>query len=143
MKLSTVTKDFDLKNDPDGEAKITVKQANFGASAEREELSARIRWVTTGEIAGEMAAEQHRNFMKVWVKELYFTLMAASGFMNEDNEELFKFRNKPNSLGIYLDMSETQFWNAVASLPYEIVEEMHDAVLNVNPQWDPNRQGED
>jgi hypothetical protein len=136
MKVTSkpTMQEFELTTDPDGVAKVVIKQATFAQTRFRNELLSKRRYITEDEIGGRSAMEQDWNASDVMARDIFLTLADASGFPVDDGEELFKFREGKNGLGV-LDMNEITFGVKLGLLPDEVVEEIHDCVLRVNPQW--------
>ncbi len=64
--------------------------------------------------------------------EAYLT-MAECNILRENGKPLFKF--KKTGPAPYIDMTDSEFEEAWGQLPQDIAEEIHDKVLEVNPDW--------
>jgi hypothetical protein len=69
-------------------------------------------------------------------------LANLSGIVDEAGNELFRSKETVDGLSIKAAMSETEFNRAWNLLPPEMAAEISECVLQVNPTWDPEQQGE-
>lgn len=141
MKINTKpeTQTFVLKSDPDGKASITVRQARTGDNIELAKLfdeQSRV-W---GEDDNRVELKQRWNYELIKRKRAFRTLAGATELLDEDGNELFRFREGKN--GPELAMSEDSFNRVWGILPPEVTTEISEYVLVVNPQWNPFLVGE-
>lgn len=135
-----VEKLFKLKTDPDGEATITVRQATFGDNKQIADLTAKTirRW--SDREAGPIELEQEFNYLEERALRIYLTVTNISGILDDETSQpLFEFKEFGK---VSRPKSKDNFFGALEKLPNQVVEEMHQCVLDMNPQWDPTRQGE-
>lgn len=156
MKISSapISQTFQLKTDPDGVAEIVVNQATEGENIERGELFSNNRYVQTETF--ETAVEQRINPRRLHRKEAYLTLARMTGFemaiVDKKGEpvldketglpktvELFKSKLADSGERVRAAMSETEFNQAWDRLDPAMVREIVTCVLEVNPDWDPDR----
>ena len=137
-----IVKDFVLEADETGETKIVIRQATQGDVIRRADLFSRATQVvslTDGE-GDTMRYEQQFNVHKQRRMEIYLTLTGAVGFEDENGKALFRIKEVKGETR--LNMSEQEFYKAIDLLPPEVFLEIHKHVLDVNPIWDNNAQGE-
>ena len=126
IKSKPITQEFALATDPDKVARITVKQATFGEDKQRaDSYATSTRYWKEG--VG-MVIEQNENRARLIAKEIYTTLVSATGFL-KDGKEAFAFKNGK------LDMTEGEFYAQLDELDGDMVKEMVDCVYKVNPTW--------
>jgi len=126
IKKKPVVQEFQLKSDPDGIATVTIRQATFEQDTIRSDAYAtrKTTWTPEGAVV-----EENRNIARVYAKEIYATIVGASGFLDEKKKEIFSFENGQ------LAMSEFEFNFALGLLDSETVLEIRDCVYKVNPTW--------
>ncbi len=133
---------FDLVSDPDGKAQVTIRQAREGENIERNEMFARTTRIYNDDQIGEIKLQQEYNQRKLRRKEAYLTLGRFTGVEDENAKELFSFAETKDGPSIKVAMDESQFNSAWGKLPPEAAAEVSRLVYQVNPTWDPTRQGE-
>jgi len=136
----TIEKSFKLLTDPEEKAEVSFRQATFGEDIARQEMFAKRTQVFTDGDDGEYRVEQAYNQLDIHVREIFLTLSAATGFVDKVGNEVFRFKDYEGKHG--LDMNEAEFRKHLLRMTTEQVNEMHKRMLEVNPQWDPNRKGE-
>jgi hypothetical protein len=131
-----VTKSFNLTNDPDQIAKITVKQLTVGAvhdlQAARLDFTERRIYETPD--GGKAVFETGGQDPRLKVRFLWLSLADATGFyVDEDNTELLKFKERDGVM--VCDMGIDEFARAIAKVTPEVYEEMFECALEVNPNF--------
>lgn len=126
IKKKPIIQEFLLKADPDGLATVTIRQATFEQDTIRSDAYAMRRtvWKADGAVV-----EENRNIARVYAKEIYATIVGATGFIDEKKKEIFAFEDGK------LAMTETEFYEALGLLDSETVLEIRDCVYKVNPTW--------
>ena len=76
-------------------------------------------------------------------QEAFRVLAGSSIFIEDESGEdgqrpLFEFKTKGGVTRT--SMTEEEFTAAWGLLPGELAQDIHEAILDVNPQWDPNPQ---
>lgn len=131
IKKKPIIQEFQLKSDPDGIATVTIRQATFEQDTIRSDAYATRRTIWRAEGA---VVEENRNIARVYAKEIYATIVGASGFLDEKKKEIFAFEDSK------LAMTETEFYEAIGLLDSETVLEIRDCVYRVNPTWGTPRE---
>lgn len=130
IKSKPTEKTFTLRTDPDGKATVTIRQATFRENMLRADAFSTYRRVYANRPGERDEVFETRNSARVWLKEIYITLSGAVGFVDEEGEELFRFKKGQ------LDMSESEFEHIFGQIDDEqLVREIHNCVVTVNPGW--------
>ena len=138
VQLDSVPSDLD----PDRTMFVVVRQATQREVEEREELFATTtQKFTAGTSAFEV--EQRYSYAEQKRKETYLTLADCNIVIEDDSEKsgarpLFTFAKRKDGK-MAVAMSEDEFELAWGLLPAVIADAIHDAVLQINPQWDPKK----
>jgi len=124
---------FGCEGDP---TRVTIRQATQAQHERRSDLWAEM----TQEVFGDrVAPDSVRLIQRISLPELHrievYCTLAGSNILGVDGEPLFKFKNGK------LAMTEYEFNIAWGQLLPEIVNEIHEKVLEVNPTW--GKQGEE
>lgn len=127
-------KTFDLKSDPEGVAKVTVRQASQGENIQRQDAGSTRRQVW-GDDTDKMAIEFDYNFLELQRKEAYLTLASVTGIEDEFGNPLFRSAETSRGARVSAAMSEDEFNAAYNKLPAEVCEEIAGYVHEVNPSW--------
>jgi hypothetical protein len=124
VKTITLDKADALYNNKGEPTAVTVRQAQQGENEERNVLFSRFQREYIG---GGVKVTQDIDFDAVRRREVYLT-MTGCNITGEDDKPLFAFKD-----GKLAD--EETFKKAWAKLPPEYADAIHDAILEVNPQW--------
>lgn len=119
---------FQLKTDPEGTAEVDIRQVTFEDERLRDELF-KTRRTLVDDRGMAIGFEQDINLREIGLKEIYLTIAGARNFQDDDGKEIFSFRDNRRPT------SEAQFRQALGKLSDEMVSEIHEKVLVVNPQW--------
>lgn len=138
ITLYLTDEDNDEEN-PDESTFVVVRQATQREVEKRAELTADASRVFR-EGSKEIEVKQRWSIEEQKRLEVFLTLAGCNiGAPVEEGEKahnLFKFIKKNNRS--YVAMSEEEFNDAWGLLPAEWAEQIHEAILVVNPQWSPN-----
>lgn len=140
MKLNTkpIQTRFIVTSDPDGEMWVEIRQATFNDSHQVRELSARTSFLDTKD-GIELKTEV--NQADLMFRMIFLTLVGIGGIYDAEDEhveiEFLKFREQNGRISVA--HSEQEFRRIFGQLPDEIVEEIYQFVLDMNPQWDNRR----
>lgn len=138
ITLYLTDEDSNTEN-PDESTFVVVRQATQREVEKRAELTADASRIFR-EGSSEIEVKQRWSIEEQKRLEVYLTLancnIGAPVSEEEKPHNLFKFTKK-NNRG-YIAMSEEEFNEAWGLLPAEWAEQIHEAVLVVNPQWNPN-----
>jgi len=134
-----VEKSFKLdKADPTGETYVVVRQATYGEHAKRDEMFSETTRIYDDQEKGRVQVKQKWNLPDVWKKEIFLTLcdcnierVAADG----TSSLLFQFVNHGGHSR--LNMKEGAFSEALGFMPLDVALEIHEKVMEVNPDWAP------
>jgi len=146
LKLPIQKKIFltlDTESDPDQDTYVEVRQATQREVERRAELTADAsRIFRSG--TQEVEVKQRWSIEEQKRLEVYLTLAGSNIQAPPDSDgaathSLFRYRKDGGKM--VLSMSEAEFNDAWGLLPEEWAEAIHDAVLQVNPQWNPNWKG--
>ena len=123
---------FGCEGDP---TRVTIKQATQAQHERRSDLWAEM----TQEVFGDRSApDSVRLIQRISLPELHrieaYVTMTGSNILGKDGEPLFKFKDGK------MVMTEPEFNLAWGKLHPEIVNEIHEKIIEVNPTWGP--QGE-
>ncbi len=141
FKSAPVEKTFTLATDEDqtNPGKITIRQATFAESAKRGELFAKRTQVFGDVDQGDAyKVEQEWNPYEIQATEIALTISGAENFKDADGNERFRFKNRNGKNT--LDMSSPEFRAVLGDMTDEMVQEIHERVLQVNPQWDNKKR---
>lgn len=134
LKSPTVEEIRLIEADPTGDTFVRIRQATM-----REDIQRSAMWATASRIvrdkvaASEYELKQTINTPLVQLREAWLTMVGCN-IQREDGTGLFRFRK--DSAGHEVpDMTEDQFQDAWETLPQPVAEEIHRAVLAVNPNW--------
>lgn len=131
LSMKPQTKTYVLGFDPMGEATVTIRQATNGDNTRRFELTEKQQWSRDNDGS---ALTVIWNPGKIARLDAYLTLVGAD-LEDEDGNPLFQFqRYKDGSQ--YLAMSQDAFNKVWDALPSELAAEIHEHILDCNPQWD-------
>jgi len=120
-----------LKSDPDGQAKVTVRQATTGDQIRLASLFQNQRQVWNDAVIGEVAIEKKFNYPELKRMRAFLTITSIVGVTDSVGRELFEFSETvPRRF-----KSEQHFNEVWNMLPAELSEEIYQAVLMANPQW--------
>jgi len=143
LNLKPLVKDFELDYrsdiDPDARATVSIRQASTGEQLRIAGLFSEQTQIWDDAEIGTVQLKRKWNPHELHRFRAYLT-MAGCDIEDDDGDPLFKFRNTKS--GAELAMSQAQFNAAWDALPPELTQEIHQKVLEVNPQWDFSRQGE-
>jgi hypothetical protein len=122
------------EQDPDEDTWIEARQATQAEQERRQELTAE----STREYVGDsqtVRVTQRWSIEEQRKLEVYLTL-AGCNILDENDKPLFVFRTVDGKKR--LDCSLDAFGEIWGKLPSAIALRIHEAVLEVNPQWNPN-----
>lgn len=132
--IETFTLDkSDEKYGADTSTTVTIKQARQHEHARRENLWSVIEQKVSNIDPDEMTYVQRFSMAELARLETWLT-MCACDIEDENGNPLFPSR-KGKADRPTLDMTEQQFNQAWGLLLPDIAKEIHDKVLEVNPQW--------
>ena len=129
---------FDLKTDPEGLAKITVRQASQGENILRQDAGSTRRQVW-GDDTERMSIEFDYNGLELQRKEAYLTLALVSGIEDEMGNVLFRSAETSRGPRVSAAMTEDEFNAAYNKLPADVCEEIAGYVHEVNASWGPKK----
>jgi hypothetical protein len=135
IESKPIAQEFALKSDPDGEAKVTFRQATFDEMRRREEYFSQQRKTTIPETGGQVV-EDNLNMLDLYALEIWMTLVGISGIVDASDQPFFKFRDDNNGLQ-KPDYSKENFIKRLGQLPPDMVYEMRECTCKVNPQFLP------
>jgi hypothetical protein len=126
------------KYDPDpGDTFVAIKQARQAEQETHDNLfseTTRI-WNDRNAPGGEMRLMQRVSVGEVIRTEAFLTLIDCN-ILGLDGQALFKFGQRPNgSTGV--TMEPEAFKVAWGQLDAKVVEEIHEKIRKMNPQWGP------
>jgi hypothetical protein len=131
--MPAITKDFTLEMsdevfNEEGEppTTLTVRQASQGEHERRGQLFA--KWITSTKLDGTNNFEREFNYQQLKRLEVFLTLVDCNLTNGSTGKPQFTFKNGR------LD-SRPAFDVAWDDLPVMIADEIHDKVLETNPDW--------
>jgi len=119
-----------LKADPTGDTFVRVKQATTGDNAQRSLLWAKTSLEWDDKAQGRVRQYNEISQAQIMAEEVWLTLLECN-IGDEDGKPVF-----PN-IDIRARRPKDNFLTAWNSLPFEWAQEIHEAVLEANPQWNP------
>lgn len=127
-----------IVSDEDGKLWVLIRQATFAESRELRELTAGMRIVETKK-DNTLAMEQDVNQNDIKAKSIFLTLSGIGGIEDDDGNpiEPIAFRT---SAGVSKVANESVFMTVLGKFSDEVVDEIYDVVLEVNPQWDNRKK---
>lgn len=134
IESKPVELEYQLKSDPDGEARVTVRQATTGDQIRLASLFQNQRQVWNDAVIGEVAIEKKFNFPELKRMRAFLTITNVVGITDFAGRELFEF-SETMPRRFKSEQHFNEIWN---SLPAELSDEIYQAVLKANPQWDEN-----
>jgi len=135
MKISMKpdTQQFKLGFDPSGEATVTIRQARTGDVIKLGDLfSDQTR--TWDDDAGEMVKLTQKWNPAELKRERAFLTIVGLDLEDENGNPIFNFK-EDDTYGASLNMSRLKFIKVWDALPAEYTEEIHNWIVQVNPQW--------
>lgn len=139
IKLTAITESFPLSIDPTGKAMVTIRQARTGAEIHLGQLFSKQRRIWDDEEFGPVKLETDWNF-DMMKRERALLTICGLDLEDEKGKAIMPF--KESKRGPVLAMSKLEFYDVWDSLEVEITDEIYEHVLRVNPQWNPNAEGE-
>lgn len=140
ISLKPTAQTFKLSIDPEGQATVTVRQARTGDLVRLGNLFSEQTQIWDDEQLGKVMLQRKWNPEELMRERAFCTLVGIDLEDEETGEPIFRFREGKN--GPELAMTRNAFCRAWDALPVELTQEIYNNVLEVNPQWDPARQGE-
>ena len=139
VSMKPVTTVFDIEWRPDdydpsdgADPQVTIRQATTGDNNMIMDLFSKEE-VNYGD--GGTSVTRNWNFGYV-VRERAWCTLADWNFADEEDKPLLKFKDGR------IASSRAQFDKVWANLPQGLTREIHECILRVNPQWDPDELGE-
>jgi hypothetical protein len=150
MKIATfpITEEFQLKTDPDEEARVYIRQAREGENTAREDMFSKTTRIfenpEIGTVAfdGSVKLQSDQNPAKIRRKEAFLVMGKVIGITDEKGNELFRSEESIDGPSVRAGMSETEFNRVWNRLPPEVAKEISEYIWKVNPTWDQDRLGE-
>lgn len=147
LSMKPTVKTFRLTRlDPSGETTVTIRQATAGDVKRVGDLFSEQTQIFDDGDGTSIKIQKKFNYAELNRYRAYLTLADCNIQREVETsdgkivtEDWFKFVERN---GVRRIQSEGDFYQAWDALPQEVVEEIVDYVLDVNPMWDPNAQGE-
>lgn len=140
VKSLPIKQTFDLTSDPEGIAKVTIRQAREDENIARQDMFSKITRVFDGEgvdgSSQKVRVEVESNDLRLRRRECYLVLENVEGVFGSDAKELFRSANSGNGELVRNAMTETEFSMSWNQLDEEAREEIYGYVMEVNPTWD-------
>jgi hypothetical protein len=125
-----------LKADPTGETWVRIKQATMGEDAVLSAMWAKTAWEFDDALKGKVKQYNDVSRAQIMGEQVRLTLLECNITDHED-KPLF-----PN-VDPAVVRAHDAFYDAWSQLPAAWAEEIHEAVLQVNPQWRPDREAQE
>ena len=110
---------------------VTIIQARVRQNTERSDIFS--EWIREMRADGNDRVIYKLPTYRLTLKEIYLVLVDCN-ILGPGDKPLFRFKSRPNGER-YLDMGESDFYAAAGVLPDEVIAEIHEKVLEVNPHW--------
>lgn len=131
-----IIKEFPIKADPEGVLKVKIRQGTWGEDKERADVYTTQRTVVPINEGEHPIIEENYNRARKVEWEIRTVLSGISGLVDERGNDITPFVFKEHKNGyMKINMSPEAFSDAIDSLGSEVVEEIHDYVLEMNPTW--------
>ena len=111
---------------------VTIRQAKVRENSKRSDMFATIKTQINPEDNTETRIFD-LPFYGLIIEEIFLTLVGCNLTVGKEKAPLFTFANGPR--GQFLDMDKTRFLEAIGVIDDEILAEIHEKVLEVNPHW--------
>lgn len=115
----------------DDPTRITIKQATLRENANRSQLFA--EFIREEQSNGRVREILHLPLYDLLCREVFLTLVDCN-IIGRNGKPLFTFKKNGNGEQ-YLDMTLQQFQGLWGMLEEDIALEIHEKVLEVNPNW--------
>lgn len=126
-----------LKADPSGETWVRIKQATMGEDAVLSALWAKTSWEFDDDDRGKVKQYNDVSRAQITGEQVRLTLLECN-ITDHEGKPLFLTVHNPE--GKY---ERELFYQAWSKLPASWAAEIHEAVLQVNPQWRPGREAQE
>ena len=140
IQLTAITESFPLSFDPSGKATVTIRQAKTGAEIHLGQLFSKQRRIWDDEEFGPIKLETDWNF-DMMKRERVFLTICGLDLEDENSKPIMKFKADKRGNQI-LNMTKLEFYEVWDNLSVKYTDEIYEHVLRVNPQWNPNAEGE-
>jgi hypothetical protein len=125
-----------LESDPSGETWVRVKQATMGEDAVLSALWAKTAWEFDDAQRGKVKQYNDVSRAQIMGERVRLTLLECN-ITDHEGKLLFPQVDPAAIRG------RDAFYDAWSLLPSAWAEEIHEAVLQVNPQWGPGREAQE
>ena len=125
-----------LKADPSGDTYVVVKQATTGEDAAISALWAKTAWEFDDALKGKVKQYNDVSRAQIMGEQVRLTLLECNITDHSGKKPLFP-KIDPDA-----ERSHQAFYGAWEKLPSAWSEEIYEAVLGVNPQWQPGREAQ-
>jgi hypothetical protein len=130
ISIKPVVKTFKLLSDPEGVAEIVVRQATQGDAHKRMDLFKKSSRVYRED---EWQVNYEYNSLDQVEVEVWLTLESILGVVDDEGNELFGSHQVGSRMHSAPSLARfKELWN---SLPVDVAAEIHDKVIEMNPEW--------
>jgi len=126
-----------LKADPSGDARVRIKQATMGVDAILSALWAKTAWEFDDDQKGKVKQYNDVSRAQIMGERVRLTLLEGINILDHEGKPLFPAVDPAAVRG------RDTFYDAWSLLPSAWADEIHEAVLQVNPQWGPGREAQE
>ena len=126
-----------LKADPSGDASVRIKQATMGEDAIISAMWAKTAWEFDDAQRGKVKQYNDVSRAQIMGEQVRLTLLEGINILDHEGKPLFPKVDPAVVRG------RDAFYDAWSQLPSPWAEEIHEAVLQVNPQWRPDREAQE
>lgn len=128
-----------LELDESGETTVTIRQATAGDMRKLGDLFSDQTQIWDDPEGNTVKIQKKWNLEELKRMRAYVTMVGCNIINEDTGGEWFTFRTGPNGAA---PGNQSLFFSAWDALPPEVAQEIYEAVLVVNTQWDPAYQGE-
>lgn len=122
--------------DKEGDTEIMLRQAKQGAFEFVSSVKIGTSQVYADPRLGRVEVKTPANRAEV-IRRMAEATMIGCNILGEDDQPLFRFKQDTATGRHSLDMTSGDFFVAWSKLDPEIVDEMHEKILEINPMWGP------
>jgi hypothetical protein len=125
-----------LRADPEGETWVRIKQATMGEDAALSAMWAKTAWEFDDAQRGKVKQYNDVSRAQIMGEQVRLTLLECN-ITDHAGKALFP------KIDPAVIRDRAAFYDAWSQLPSPWAEEIHEVVLQVNPQWRPDREAQE
>lgn len=139
LSVKPVEQTITLESDPSGETFVVVRQATTGDVVKIGNAFGDQTQIFDDEMGNTLKIQKKWNLAELQRMRAYLTIIGCN-IEDEDGSPWFKFRETRDG---FAPGPQDAFFKAWDKLPPEISDDLYQAVIMVNPQWNPLLEDEE